>query len=308
MIMGQRCNLMDSRYWRITLPLVMMPMMGLMLPAAQAMPGPPSSVERAQLAQAAPLVPPRPQFVPDAIAPDPNGIINVTPDSETAIGIGHLRPTDVPQLELEPQDESSPTPAAWLMDIALPIYAEPAAEPWGWLINGWLIPKGGEPIAIGHDAAFSMLQTSDTLLTFPVMTRRSDGWFQFQYTPAGYAWAHIDHLALGDIELTIEPWSDHFLGSESVHYRNPGVSLPLRQAPNGNGSLVLLVGPNSHIQPLAIEGDWMRVRVTQPVEGCEPRPGARTEEGWMRWRDPEKRPRIWHSPTLCTYPSASASD
>ncbi|ASC70632.1 hypothetical protein XM38_015720 [Halomicronema hongdechloris C2206] len=245
-------------------------------------------------------MPPRPEPVPDAIAPDPDGIIGLTPDSDDHIGMGHLRPADLSQLQAEDSTESALSQADWLGAIALPIYAEPGSDPWGWLINGWLIPNGGDPIAIGRDAAFSMLQTDDALFSFPVLIRRADGWFQFQYTPAGYAWAHTDHLALGQIELTVEPWSDHFLQSEWVRYRNPGISLPLRDEPNGNGAMVLLVGPNSYIEPLDFEGDWMRVRVTQPVEGCDPGPGARTEEGWMRWRDQNDNSRIWHSPTLCS--------
>ena len=63
--------------------------------------------------------------------------------------------------------------------------------PWGcplggWLVNGWLIPNGYDPIAVGRDATFTMVQPRRGLYTFPVMEVREDGWFRFQYTPRGY--------------------------------------------------------------------------------------------------------------------------
>jgi hypothetical protein len=214
--------------------------------------------------------------------------------------VGNLRPRDLEFLDESDWTDSPYLDANWLQAIALPIYGEPGGAPWGWLVNGWLVPNGGEPLAIGRDAAFLMLQTDYALYSFPVLEMREDGWFRFQYTPAGTAWAHMNHLEAGDLPLTIETWPDRFLDMGWVEFRNHGISQPLRANPNGNEAIVTLIGPDSFIEPLAFEGDWMQVRVTQPTEGCTFLPGARAQEGWMRWRSQaEQKSLIWYSPEGC---------
>lgn len=253
-----------------------------------------------RLSQSSPPPFPRlPATIPDVQAPAIEGILGIRPDPNADIGIGHLRPRDLDQLPAD-NTESPSLQADWLQSTTLPIYAEPEGQPWGWLMNGWLVPNGSQPLAIGQDAAFLMLQTADNLFTFPVMEVRSDGWFRFQYTPAGTAWAHESHLAQSEIELVLETWEDHFLRADWVTFRRHGVAQTLRPEPNGNSSILTLVGPDSLIEPLAFEGNWMRVRVTQPAEACTPLPGARTEEGWIRWRSEQGAdPLVWHSPTRC---------
>ncbi|MEB3268314.1 MAG: hypothetical protein VKJ09_07230, partial [Leptolyngbya sp.] len=248
----------------------------------------------------APPLPPLPAGVPAPRLPTPEGIVGLWPAADADIGIGHLRPRDLAFLN-QPDWTSSPyLEANWLQDIALPIYAEPGGEAWGWLVNGWLVPVGGEPLAIGEDAAFLMLHTYYALFSFPVMEIREDGWFRFQYTPAGTAWAHRDHLEAGAVALTLETWEDRFLETGWVEFRNHGVSQPLRGNPNREDPIVTLVGPDSFIEPLAFDGDWMRVRVTQPTDGCTFLPGARSQEGWMRWRNQaDGASLIWFPPKGC---------
>lgn len=244
-----------------------------------------------------PSVPPLPGNVPEAITPDDTGILGLYPDPDDNIGIGQLRPKDVAALA---------TPRAglienanWLRSAALPIFVEPDSGVWGWIINGWLLSEGNPPIAIGRDAAFSMLRTYYALFSFPVMEVREDGWFRFQYTPAGTAWAHVSHLNLGAVELTIEPWEERFLEVGQLEFLRHGTSQPLRFQPNFDERLVALVGPNSLIEPLEFEGEWMRVRVTQPANTCSPLPGASTSEGWMRWRNGSDRSLVWYPPKGC---------
>ncbi|MGG6240471.1 hypothetical protein ACQ4N7_17740 [Nodosilinea sp. AN01ver1] len=237
-----------------------------------------------------PAIPPLPDPVPAAIDPDEAGIISLSPAPNDDIGLGLLRPTgpNAPLLGAE-----------WLRGVALPIYPTPESEPWGWLINGWLIPNGADPLAIGRDAAFSMVQTDQQLYTFPVLEVRPDGWFRFQYTPAGTAWAHTSHLALGNVPLAIETWEASMKNAARIQFRRPGLSQPMRLAPTGTAPLQALVGPNSIIQPLDLDGDWLRVRVTQPAQGCTPLPGSSTAEGWVRWRSDTDVPLIWFSATDC---------
>lgn len=274
---------------------------GLFLGAAIAQDALPSQAD-ATLSQAIP-VPPLPRELPAAIAPQSSGIVGLSPGPEDILGIGHLRPKDVSFLNSQDWINSPLLEANWLQGVALPLYAEPRAEPgtepWGWLINGWLIPNQTLPIAIGRDATFTMLHTYSALFTFPVLEIRPDGWFRFQYTPAGTAWAHRSHLNLGAIELKLETWQERFLAVGQVEFRKHGLSQPLRHEPRGDAPMVSLIGARSFMAPLAFEGDWMRVRVIQPADACTLLAGARTEEGWIRWRNDHQEPLVWYPPRGC---------
>lgn len=258
-----------------------------------------SIVEFAQT-RTSPPVPPLPDPLPTAQTPAASGIVGLAPAPDDEIGVGHLRPRDLSFLEQPDWTESPYLGANWLQATAVPIYIEPNGSHWGWIISGWLIPNGQDPIALGSDASFLMLQTYYSLFSFPVTQIRDDGWFQFQYTPAGRAWAHVDHLNLGKIDLAIETWENRFLDNGRVEFRRHGLSQSLQAVPSDAESSILgLVGPDSFIEPIAFDGDWMQVRVTQPTDGCTFLPGAVTQEGWMRWRNSQQKPLIWYPPKGC---------
>ncbi|WOD38161.1 hypothetical protein [Nodosilinea sp. E11] len=242
----------------------------------------------------APPIPPQPPNLPRAITPDETGIVGLTPAPSDNVGIGHLRPA-VSTLG----NSSGATGASWLRGVALPIYPSPDSDHWGWLINGWLVPNDAPPLAIGRDATFSMVQTEAQAYAFPVLEIRPDGWFRFQYTQAGAAWAHRSHLGLGTLSLTLERWEISMKEATRLEFRRPGLSQPMRLAPNNAAPLQALVGPNSIMRPLAVEGDWLRVRVTQPALGCAPLPGSSTAEGWVRWRNDTDIPLVWFPANEC---------
>ncbi|MBD0336667.1 MAG: hypothetical protein ICV62_14355 [Cyanobacteria bacterium Co-bin13] len=244
-------------------------------------------------------VPPLPEVIPEAISPDPAGLVGLYPTEETDLGVGHLRPRQAASLQGGSWPHSPTANASWLRGVTLPIYAAPEGEPWGWFINGWLVMDQTDPLAVGRDAAFSMLHTYSGLYTFPVMEIRPDGWFRFQYTPAGTAWAHVSHLNLGSVELTVETWEDRFLAAGWIEFRRHGASQALMLQPGSEQSLQALIAPNSRIEPLEFEGDWARVRVIQPVDACAALPGAGTREGWIRWRTGEQDPLVWFPPEGC---------
>ena len=246
-----------------------------------------------------PEVPLLPDDLPDVVDPSPNGIIGLSPGPDDDIGVGHLRPQNLGSLDTEDWNNSPLLNARWLRGVALPIYVGPGSDHWGWLINGWLIPNGNDPIAVGRDATFTMVQPRQGLYTFPVMELREDGWFRFQYTPAGTAWSHVSQLNVGPNEMVVETWSDWMTQAGRVNFRKHGASQPLRPEPTTSASLQSLVGPNSLIETLEIQDDWMRVRVTQPANGCQALPGASTEEGWMRWQDEDGMSLIWFPADGC---------
>ncbi|MDB9526617.1 hypothetical protein PN498_11495 [Oscillatoria sp. CS-180] len=246
-----------------------------------------------------PPVPPLPSPLPTATPPTESGIVGLSPEPTDDIGVGHLRPRDLSFLETENWTDSPYLGANWLQAAAIPIYTEPDGSHWGWIISGWLVPNGQEPLALGRDASFSMLHTYYSLFSFPVTQIQDDGWFEFQYTPAGKAWAHVDHLNLGRIDLAVETWENRFLDMGWVEFRNHGLSQSLKAVPDDSATILGLVGPDSFIETLAFDGDWMQVRVTQPTSACQQLPGAVTQEGWMRWRNSEQQSLIWFPPKGC---------
>ncbi|MFZ4639533.1 MAG: hypothetical protein ACOYMP_03880 [Nodosilinea sp.] len=240
-----------------------------------------------------PTLPPWPLTVPTPIDPQVSGITGLSPKPEDDLGIGHLQPLDRSSLQAENWTLSPLLYARWLRQVAIPLYAEPGESPWGWLIRGWLMIEGQSPIAIGRDASFAMVQADSGLYSFPVLEMRPDGWFRFRYTAAGTAWAHLNHLQGNTLALTVEPWADQLRRSARVQFRRPGLSQGLRMDPGEFSPLRSLVTSDSLIEPLEVEGNWVRVRVTQPAQGCLPLPGSNREEGWLRWRDDNQRLLVW---------------
>ncbi|MFM7529968.1 MAG: hypothetical protein ACKO63_16045 [Nodosilinea sp.] len=242
---------------------------------------------------ATPGIPPLPTPIPAPFEPPQSGIRGQVPGSQEDLGLGHLHPRDLTTLQGANWVASPLRYAGWLQGVSLPIYAQPGGEPWAWLINGWLLINGADPIAIGRDASFTMVQPDPALYSFPVLEIRPDGWFRFRYTAAGSAWAHSSHLALGKVPLVVEPWAEQVGRAARVLFRKPGLSQGLRAEPLESSQLRSLIGPNSLIEPLELQEDWLRVRVTQPSRGCTPLPGATSDEGWIRWRDQQQTLLLW---------------
>lgn len=263
---------------------------------------PSSGIIGSSLAQAEPSlpVPPLPSTLPEPFSPDGQGILGLYPEAEDDIGVGHLRPANLSFFDTSNGDtDTALRGAGWLSQIAIPLYVSPEGEHWGWLIRGWLIPNGYDPIAVGRDASFVMLHTFYDLFSFPVMEIRPDGWFRFQYSSAGTVWAHTSQLNLGQLNLIVEPWENRFAEASQLYFRNVGAVYALRSEPDSDRTLISSVGSDSFIEPVEFSGDWMRVRVTQPAEGCRVLPEARTQEGWMRWRTNQQGIRIWFQPSGC---------
>lgn len=300
---GQRFPFIRAMDWRMAallsaLWLVPGPGPGMATPAL-ARPLAPTELKQAVERPPVPLLP---EDIPASINPDPAGITGLNPAPNADLGVAHLRPDPLPIGGTSQQ-------ANWLRGVALPIYASAEGDHWGWLVNGWLIPNGYNPIAVGRDATFFMVEAYDQVYSFPVLEIREDGWFSFQYTPAGTAWAHTSQLDIGPTELTLESWDSPLAAATYVKFRRHGISQSLREAPDGNSTMVSLVSPNSLIEPLEVDGDWVRVQVTQPATACAPRAGANQEEGWLRWRGSEaENLLVWFNPNRCEAPDTAPEE
>ena len=188
----------------------------------------------------------------------------------------------------------------WLRMVVLPLYAEPGGEPAGWLARGWVV-RPLAPAAVWE--AFAVAGgggTGGEDAGLTILHARDDGWFRLRYaapdsTSDGTAWAHTSQLQMGDVDLEIVRWEEHFLRGEERVLRASGVHY-LREAPSDEG--IVLDSLKSHdrwrersedshaLAPVEVRGDWMRVRVQRPGGWCGDPPGPRrTTEGWVRWRD-----------------------
>ena len=211
--------------------------------------------------------------LPEAIAPDLQGIADLA-DTDMPLGVGYLSPR-----------RRSGDQASWLSAVELPLYSQPGGDHWGWIWQGWLIPNGQQAFAIGRDARFTMVSVDSRLLAFPVIQAREDGWLQMQYTDSGSAWIHRDQLDDRGLELSFYAWGDQLAEADTLYLRNENNAQVLRSQPERGRNVLSLVSSNSLIEPLEVQDDWIRVRVTRPANSCEPIAGASEEEGWLQWKD-----------------------
>ena len=246
--------------------------------------------EQTEMPDVSAIAPPSgPVPAPTPFAPLRAGILDISREMNAVESVGHLKPSGI--------EASGDSGLDWLQSINLPLYTTPGGEHWGWIYQGWLIPKGQTYLAIGRDAGFAMVRSYEDLYTFPVVETRADGWFRVQYTPGGSAWAHTSQLGLGEVPLTVETWESRLQAQEAVYFLDNRKAQALRSQPQQSTNMVSLVAADSLIEPIEFQGDWMRVRATRPIANCEPLTGATVSEGWMRWRGERQESLVWYRPS-----------
>lgn len=254
-------------------------------PKAQTVPTVPTQVVSG--VAVAPPAAPMPE--PEPFSPVIAGIVDLSARGEAVMSLGHLRPANAEALGADN--------VGWLKSMVLPLYLSPGGDHWGWIYRGWLIPNGQTYLAIGRDAGFAMIRSYENLYTFPVLEVREDGWFRVQYTSGGSAWAHSSQLELGDVPLVVEGWESRLQSQDSVYFLERDKAQALRSQPELSArNMLSWVPPDSLIEPISFQGDWMQVRVTRPVVNCRPLGGATVAEGWMRWRGEENETLAWYRP------------
>ncbi len=250
------------------------------------------SINQTPVVAAEVIAPPAaPSPAPNPFSPVLAGVIDLSAGTSSIMSVGQLRPRDVEALSDDDVD--------WLKSVVLPLYVTPDGDHWGWIYQGWLIPKGQTYLAIGRDAGFAMVKAYENLYTFPVLETREDGWFRVQYTPGGSAWAHSSQLELGDVPLAVEGWEAQLEAQGSVYFLEKGEAQALRSQPEDTTNMLSMVTAGSLIEPVAFDGDWMQVKVTRPASACRPLTGATVTEGWMRWRGEKRESLVWYRPEGC---------
>ncbi len=207
----------------------------------------------------------------------------------------------------------------WLSHLRLPLYDAPHGNAWGWIACGWLVDLSSSKPQISRLEP-SLLQTSYETFSFIVLNEQSDGWFQFRYglptlSHRGVAWAYTSHLRLGDRPLRIQYWKDIFQPSD-VNQRNNRGWLQFRDhAPSSDQRLRRESTPTSEvsfptdgtflegdygIEPIEIQGNWMRVRISIPQDYCKTHSEPiEFHEGWIQWWTPEQGTLLYYHPRGC---------
>ena len=118
---------------------------------------------------------------------------------------------------------------------------------------------------------------------------------------AGTAWISECHLRSHRPALRFESWSERLLSADiSPLFFRSSVTHRLRVAPSIDAALVGSIRGNHHLEPLEINGDWMRVVVKQPSDYCASADlETESREGWVKWRSNEKGPWVWYHTRGC---------
>lgn len=222
-------------------------------------------------------------------------------DLEINLGVGHIRP------EAAEQHVSD-----WQQKIRIPLFAGPNGSQNGWIANGWHITLDDGGTAIVPFETRGMLETGYETPSFIALQVQDDGWMEIRVAvekeaESGTAWLHRCHLEAGETPLVFEPWGERFLVEDiaaALFFRDRDRHV-LRSGPGTShtrvGSAPEQLADNYHLEPIEIDGPWMRVRVMEPSNHCgeSSGTGAPATEGWIQWWSAEQGPWVWYPTRGC---------
>ena len=244
--------------------------------AGTASPGPPPRDRTAQSACTDPALgalvpPPVPPGAPTDAAYDP--LRGFDPDVD--LGIGYLTSSD--------REDIGPKA------VRLPLFRDAGGTPFAWILDGWLVPEGREPRALG---AAGLVETGYEIPSLIVFAARADGWVRVRFAAGGggVAWTNGCFFGLGNHRLEVRRWDRRFLADpQAPLYFRREARHALRDGPSESAGRVgeVPAGPTTYaLYPREVRGDWMRVEMSEPSDYCaDPAPDVPRVEGWVRWRD-----------------------
>ena len=147
------------------------------------------------------------------------------------------------------------------------------------------------PAAEGAALAFGYEE-----IGLPALEVRGDGWVRVLVAVAAdgatvEGWARPDEgstrlLAWPDLLPGQPLW---FLGEPAFHDAPGGAERAIPLAPGSGGT-----PPADYILwPLEVRGPWLRVEVVTPSDYCFDPAAPRRDTAWVRYLDPDGRPRTW---------------
>lgn len=146
-----------------------------------------------------------------------------------------------------------------------------------------LVEYGYEESGVPFDSLDAASRWARGILGFAADGTPRTGWIDTGLTGVGLVrWAQ---------QLTGRPI--YFPTPEkAAFFATPDSSRPLRVPAGGNDAYA--------IHPLEARGPWLRARVAEPSDDCDPdaRP-RRTRTVWIRYLDERGRPTVWYYPRGC---------
>ncbi len=206
------------------------------------------------------------------------------------LGVGHLRHRRDPDYQ----------PSDWQREVRFPFFAGPGGPLRGWVAEGRVMGSTPADGAVRPVIA-AMTETAYEEVSFVVLEARDDGWLRVRVRPPGAGrdeagWVHRCQLPP---QLVYEPWEELLLGGNiSPLFFRTAVPHALRASPGADSErLAWIPSENSdyELEPLELEGDWVRVRLKIPSEYCRA-PGEvtpRVWEGWVKWWGSDIGPWLW---------------
>lgn len=225
---------------------------------------------------------------------------------ETAAGLDHLtwRPgwdVGVGFVRIPPSPDGPPGSAP-SDTIVIRSGARPAAAP---VALAWhreyrlLIETAEEGLEDGA------LEVGYEERALPVMEVEGDGgWLLVSYAFDDGGGMHTGWVDSTDPRLEYVPWSG-WLERQGVLFFVAPDSIAFFDGPDGEPiDLALLPGAGSRrfdygLYPLRTDGEWMEVRVASPSDYCGADAPAVDAQAWIRYLDPQGRPRVWYFTRGC---------
>lgn len=184
----------------------------------------------------------------------------------------------------------------WAGRVRLPVWYAPNGDFYAWVHGGQVHPlneTGAYPLT-----GAGMVETDYEHLTLIVWQSTPDGWLQIRLaaSAAGTVWTHRCHLEAGGIRLAYQSWEDFIREhGDWLHFRAQ-VPHALREQPDISSARITWIGLDHELTLLAMQGDWLRVRVRQPAWTCagpDREFQGTVHEGWVKWRDEQTGPWVW---------------
>ena len=209
--------------------------------------------------------------------------------STIPLGTGHLVNSDRNPYVPRPPGEND-----WLRRVELPLSPEPGAEPTAWIVNGWVVRPGSEPVELRRA---DQIETGYEETSIVVLEEDGE-WLLVRFgSGEDRGWAPRCALEAGSTLVDYVPWSDWFFNREVLFFR-AGSPEELFTSPDG-GVRLEPISDDYHLEPLEVRGSWMRVRVKEPSDYCDFDLESSAREGWVRWRDEGAGPRLWYYTRGC---------
>jgi hypothetical protein len=192
------------------------------------------------------------------------------------LGIGTLRPKD-----------GKESIGQWLNKTQIVLFDRPQGKEIGKLDQG-LLKRNGQPDQILTVAPLDAYYAANV---FPVFAKQKNEWFHIRYQIGqgnnGTAWIKASQFQKGGMPLDYVSWQEYIMDVQSP-IEPIGESQYIYQNPTTRSKSLTTLKAGYVIQPLQIQGDWLKVKYSFNVQACDGEEEAtkktRIFTGWTRWR------------------------